>query len=402
MKYPISLTVAAIGVATGLWMIQPEDPERRNPFDREDSALAPQILPPEQGLTLALERKGAGDAPHVLLVTGLKAGQISAIDLTAQGLTSKTDFFDVMAEIGGDRLADLASAAVPTVTRGFQDLLPAAGPASRHVASGTNFREHQEETNAQSVFNFPKFGTATPPVTTVSFEAGELLDYEVEICTRFDRDITRIEDFDAARKGFFLCGDFSDRAVLSRMIDPDDFDSGSGFSDAKSGPGHFPSGGLFVVPHDWKAFVDQERLMTLVNGDLRQDTRASGMILSFRALVEQVLSDTESTRFLYQGRNWHLVEDGIIARDQVLMSGTSEGVIFIPPTTRQILRGAVRYVTYGSFLRGGSAYDAVIQSFLSEEHKAGRYLQPGDQVVHASSSMGQINVEVRAADSDQR
>ncbi len=399
MKRTTLFTALTIALATFVWLFQPEDPNRRNPFDQEAAPLSAGILPPHEGLTLALEA-GASDVPHVLLVTGLQGDQISGIDLTAAEMTTKTDFFEVLTEVGIETLIGLAQtradeqAAVPVVQRSFRDLLPAAGPASRHVASGTNFREHQEETNAQSVFNFPKFGVASPPVTTVSVEAEELLDYEVEICTRFDRDIERIEDFDAAQKGFFLCGDFSDRTALSRLIDPDNFDSGTGFSDAKSGPDHFPSGGLFVVPLDWVRFVENERLVTQVNGEARQDTRASGMILSFRALVEKVLADTTSTRFLYDDKNWHLVEDDRIARDQVLMSGTAEGVIFIPPSLRQIVRGAVLYVAKGTFLTGQSPYEAVIESFLDEELASQRFLQPGDLVTHGSSSMGTISVMV--------
>jgi hypothetical protein len=126
------------------------------------------------------------------------------------------------------------------VQRSFGVLLPAAGSPARDVASGTHFPEHQDETGSESVFNFPKFGVATPPITT---DADERLDYDVEICTRFDRDIERIEDFDAVQKGFFLCGHFSNRSVLTRLIDPDNYDSGTSFSDAKSGLERFPLAG---------------------------------------------------------------------------------------------------------------------------------------------------------------
>jgi 2-keto-4-pentenoate hydratase/2-oxohepta-3-ene-1,7-dioic acid hydratase in catechol pathway len=399
MKHLKLATTAVVLLAAGIWLMQPEDPERTNPFDGEAQPLSTGILSPRKGLTLALERR-TPDGPHVLLVTELQGGQISAVDLTAAGLTTKTDFFDVLTEVGIETLVDVAQASdqFPVVQRSFGDLLPAAGTAARHVASGTNFREHQEETGAQSVFNFPKFGVATPPVTTVSTDADELLDYEVEICTRFDRDIARIEDFDAAQKGFFLCGDFSNRSVLTRLIDPDNFDSGTGFSDAKSGPERFPSGGLFVVPLDWESFVKNERLVTQINDEVRQDARAGEMILSFRSLVEKALADTVSTRFLYDAKQWHLVENGMIARDQVLMSGTAEGVIFIPPTMKQIVRGAMLYILKGSFLTGQSPYDAVITAFLDEERASLRFLQPGHLVTHNSSNMGIISVVVQGAE----
>lgn len=66
---------------------------------------------------------------------------------------------------------------------------------------GTNFPEHAEEASSGSVFQFPKFGARSPARTTVKREDGILLDYEVELCGRFDRDITALDDFDAATKG---------------------------------------------------------------------------------------------------------------------------------------------------------------------------------------------------------
>ncbi|GAB55838.1 2-keto-4-pentenoate hydratase [Glaciecola punicea ACAM 611] len=402
MKHLKLATTAAVVIAAGFWLMQPEDPERTNPFDGEAQPLSTGILSPQKGLTLALERITPDGAPHVLLVTELQGDQISAVDLTAAGLTTKTDFFDVLTDVGIETLVNIAQADAndqfPVVQRSFGDLLPAAGTAARHVASGTNFPEHQEETGSESVFNFPKFGVATPPVTTVSTDADELLDYEVEICTRFDRDIERIEDFDAAQKGFFLCGDFSNRSVLTRLIDPDNFDSGTGFSDAKSGPERFPSGGLFVVPLDWESFVKNERLVTQVNDEIRQDARAGEMILSFRSLVEKALADTESTRFLYDDKQFQLVENGMIARDQVLMSGTAEGVIFMPPNMKQIVRGAMLYIVKGTFLTGQAPYDAVLENFLDEERASLRFLQPGHLVTHNSSNMGTISVVVQRAE----
>jgi 2-keto-4-pentenoate hydratase/2-oxohepta-3-ene-1,7-dioic acid hydratase in catechol pathway len=401
MKHLKLATTAAVVLTAGIWLMQPEDPERTNPFEGEAQPLSTGILSPQEGLTLALERR-TPDGPHVLLVTELQGNQISAIDLTAAGLTTKTDFFDVLTDVGIKTLVNVAQANAngqfPIVRRSFGDLLPAAGAAARHVASGTNFPEHQEETGSQSVFNFPKFGVATPPVTTVSTDADELLDYEVEICTRFDRNIKSIEDFDAAQKGFFLCGDFSNRSVLTRLIDPDNYDSGTGFSDAKSGPERFPSGGLLVIPLNWERFVEEERLVTQINDELRQDARAGEMILSFRSLVEKALADTESTRFLYDDKQWQLVDNGMIARDQVVMSGTAQGVIFMPPTLKQIVRGAMLYIVKGTFLTGQPPYDAVIESFLDEERKSLRFLQPGHLVTHNSSNMGIISVVVQQAE----
>ncbi|GGX63637.1 hypothetical protein GCM10007385_36000 [Tateyamaria omphalii] len=376
-----------------------EDPDRTNPISAEDGPLTPSVLPVGQGLTLALTADVQG-RPTPLLVTGVSRDQVSAIDLSEHGAEHTSDLFSVVRDIGERSLEDLfrqatESAADDVVTTyAFGELKSVAGRGQQHVASGTNFIEHAEETQSQSVFNFPKFGRATPPVTTVALKEGALLDYEVEICTIFDRDISTIQDFDAAEKGFFLCGDFTDRSVLSRLIDVDNFDSGSGFSDAKSGPDFFPTGGLLVIPRDWQAFVNEERIVTLRNGQLRQDARGSEMILDFRALTQKVLEDSTSTRFLYQGQRHRLVEEQKIGRAQVLMSGTPEGVIFMPPTWRQMARGVVRYVLTGTFLTSTTGYEHVVNSFIQDELNSGRFLQPDEQITYVSSSMGVITTSV--------
>src|SRR5690606_5250566 len=128
-------------------------------------------------------------------------------------------------------------------------------------------------------------------------------DYEVEICVRFDRPIGSLEDFDAAMKGFFVCGDFSDRAMLVERIDRSNVASGIGFSDAKSGPDFFPTGPVLVIPHDWAGFVDAERMITQVNGQMRQDARGHEMILDFRELTAKALNDRMIPRYVHQGRN---------------------------------------------------------------------------------------------------
>ena len=118
------------------------------------------------------------------------------------------------------------------------------------------------------------------------------------------------------------------------------------------------------------------------------------MILSFRHLVENVLADADRARFLYQKHYWRLTEDKKIARGQVLISGTAEGVIFIPPSLRQILRGALQYVTDGHIFDGRMPYDAIIKLFITEELQSSRFLQPGDHVKHLSSHMGIISASV--------
>ena len=359
----------------------------------EDAPLTVGVASPEEALTFAQILNGEG-LSETLLITGFERNNVTAINLTPLGAVPGADIFAAIASLDHEMLTDLATSQQGAVSFERAALLSAAGSATRHIGSGTNFPEHAEETLSDNVFNFPKFGAATPSVTTVALSEGVLLDYEVEICVRFDRDIMSIDNFDAAKKGFFLCADFTDRAMLSRLVDPDNFDSGTGFTDSKSGPNFFPTGPFLVIPNDWKAFVTNERMGTYRNGIMKQDARGGEMTFDFRQLVKKVLSDTTSTRFIYRGEPQTLVVDDKIFEGQALMSGTSEGVIFMPPTRGDIIGGAAKYLLTLGFLRGRSPTETIIESFIEGELKSKRYLQVGETVEYASSSMGVITIEV--------
>jgi len=368
-----------------------EDP-RTNRISREATPLAPAVADPGAGFTFAQRRDPAG---HVatLLVLRLDGETIRAVDLTAAGAPPDADVFDVVARMGDRGLRQAATRAGAGRAFAIAELLPAAGTGQRHVATGANFREHAREAEIDAVFTFPKFGPATPARTTVQLKPGALLDYEVEICARFDRDIRSLRDFDRARKGFFLCGDFTDRAQLMRLVDPGNVASGRGFSDAKSGADFFPSGPFLVVPRDWRAFVRAERMTTEVNRQVRQDARGAEMILDFRAVVARALTGG-SGAYTFRGTAVPLLAAGGIVRGGAVMSGTSEGVIFMPPRARDYLTGGTRYVFTGPMLRGGSAMRVMIDGFIDKERRSGRYLKAGDVVTHGSASMGTVTVRV--------
>jgi 2-keto-4-pentenoate hydratase/2-oxohepta-3-ene-1,7-dioic acid hydratase in catechol pathway len=223
---------------------------------------------------------------------------------------------------------------------------------------------------------------------------GILLDYEVELCVRFDRELRAAEDFDIAVKGFFLCGDFTNRNALINLADPDNLDSGSGFSDAKSGPDFFPTGPFLVIPRDWRSFVSNIRITTSVNGSARQDARGSEMTLDFRALVDKAFDDMTEPRFLHRGEYSTLMPDGAIATTAALMSGTPEGTIFSPPTRGDIIEAMVAFVLAGGPLGDESFMDIARKRFISNELSGRHYLQPGDAVYHGSNYLGDIAVDV--------
>ena len=385
----ILMTVAA--VVAMAWATAP-DP-RFNPASFEDELLSPSIAPLDAAITVAQFRQDGGSIA-TMLVTGYADGLVRGIDLALLGSDQTDDPFAALASVDLSQLEEGEAGPLPELSVPVGDLLPAGSSGTRHIGTGTNFPEHAAEANSSSVFQFPKFGPARPSRTTVKAEPGILLDYEVELCARFDRDIASLEDFDAAVKGVFLCGDFTNRNALVKLADPDNLDSGSGFSDSKSGPNSFPSGPFLVIPSDWDAFVADLRMTTSVNGEPRQDARGGEMTLDFRALTEKALGDMQAPRFLYRGDYFRLAEDAKIDTSMTLMSGTSEGTIFTSPTRADYIEAALAYLAAGGPLSGSSVMETGKAVFVENELESEHFLQPGDVVRHGSNYLGDIEVRV--------
>ncbi len=372
------------------WATSP-DP-KFNPASFEDEPLELEIAALDQAVTLAQFEADQGSV-ITMAVLDYRDGKVSGVDLTELGGASSPDPLAALATADLDRIASEIGT-YPIIYIAPSELLPSAPAGSRHIGTGTNFPEHAEEANSTSVFQFPKFGTATPSRTSIAARDEILLDYEVELCMRFDRDVASLEDFDAAVKGLFLCGDFTNRNALVEMADPDNLDSGFGFSDAKSGPGHFPSGPFLVVPRDWESFTDQLRMTTEVNGEPRQDARGGEMTLNFRQLTQKALEDMAEPRFSYQGVFVRLAATPMIDRSMTLMSGTSEGVIFTEPSRGDYVEILVKYLLAGGPLSEGGLMGVARPTIIANELDGGHFLQPGDRVRHASNYLGDIEVKV--------
>ncbi|GAB5480619.1 MAG: hypothetical protein Pars92KO_03760 [Parasphingorhabdus sp.] len=384
----LGLAMVILAIA---WATSP-DP-KFNPASFEDEPLVEGLAPLEEAKTLAqfVDEDGA---VRTLLVTGFQGDAVTGVDLTEFGGDGGANPFAALASVSDlpSTLEEVAEFPSSKVT--FDRLLPSGSSGNRHIGSGTNFPEHAEESNSESVFGFPKFGLATPARTTVRRPEGILLDYEVELCVRFDRDIASLEDFDAAGKGVFLCGDFTNRNAIVELADPDNLDSGSGFSDAKSGPGFFPTGPFLVIPNNLNAFVSDLRMTTTLNGEPRQDARGGEMTLNFRQLVEKSLNDMSERRFVYRDGREFLAEGKTISADMSLMSGTAEGVIFTGPTRADYIEMIVTYLAAGGPLSGSSVDDIGKATFIQNELASGHFLQPDDRVRHGSSYLGNIEVLV--------
>jgi len=391
VKWFVAGAVVVAAVVFVAWITSPD--LQFNPASFEKDPLAQRLASNEEATTLAQFRNAEGQI-RTMLVTGYNKETVVGIDLRELGAPDTDDPFEALS--GADITLVLSGNAenVPAISFPIANLLATGTTGTRHIGTGTNFPEHADEANSSSVFQFPKFGPATAARTEVKAVAGVLLDYEVELCGRFDRTLRESNDFDEAVKGFFLCGDFTNRNALINLADPDNLNSGRGFSDAKSGPDFFPTGPFLVIPKDWKAFVSRVRMTTNVNGSPRQDARGNEMTLDFRKLVEKAFSDMAGPRFLYRENYWKLVPEGIIPSTMTLMSGTAEGTIFTSPSRGDVIDGTAAYALQGGPFGKQKFLDVVRQTFIANELAAGHYLQPGDIVHHGSNYLGDIVVKI--------
>lgn len=384
------MTVVTGGILLA-WVSSP-DP-KLNHASFEKTAVIEAVAPLDEATTLAQFIDENGQIV-TLQVVSFSGETVTGINLTELGARPNDHPLVALSSIDTAALSTENINSFPSIEIEMSKLLPSGSTGSRHIGTGTNFPEHAEEAGSQSVFSFPKFGAATAARTEVATTQSVMLDYEVELCMRFDRDVASVEDFDTALKGVFLCGDFTNRNALVELVDPDNLDSGYGFSDSKSGPDFFPTGPFLVVPKDWAALVANLRMTTSVNGQARQDARGREMTLGFRQLAEKSLADMQEKRFFYAEEFYFLAPSKKIDRAMTLMSGTAEGVIFTPPTRRDMIDGMLHYVTSGGPFSKNTLIDAVKQTFIQNEIESGHFLQPGDVVDYRSSYLGNIQITV--------
>jgi len=348
------------------------------------------LAPFELAHTFAQVRQtGKENGPATLLVLALAKDGLKAIDLSAVSGLYGVDAFDVINRF--DTAALDALARQPGRARRYRlaSLLGVGPRGLAHIAAGTNYPAHGAETGVDGAFLFPKLSPAGGPRTSVATAPGMLLDYEVEVCVRFDRELRSMSDFDAARKGLFLCGDFTDRAALVRNIDLKDITSGDGFADAKSGPDRFPTGPLLVVPRDWKTFLGGVTIATHVDGAPRQAARAADMIKDLPTIVRETLSEAGTRTWSYGGARIPMVARSAIGTGSAILSGTGDGVVFREPGP-EVMKAVMT-------AKDRAAQLAVIERYLAAESAKRIYLQPGNRVRHASNYLGWIESRVVGA-----
>jgi 2,4-didehydro-3-deoxy-L-rhamnonate hydrolase len=343
--------------------------ERLDPQSLAGGAIAA----PDEALTFA---RSAG---RVLRVERHEADRVVAVDLTdwSGGLS---DPIMMLARFGeaAIRQADGPRRDVATAELG----LPFDAPDA-HIGLGANYPAHGAEVAVERPFVFPKASAPTPASAPVSAGPG-LLDHEVELGIVTLAPVRPGER--PARVGLALVGDYTDRATLLRELVIGDVESGHGFGSAKSRPGYLPVGPFLVVPRDPRAFLRELRLDLFVDGALRQVARPRLLTWDLDRMLDEIFARS-ATEWRVHGRPMRLpTVEGAIPAATIVLSGTPDGVIFRPPSARQIGIGAV--AALAGLQRPTSAN--MFEPAIREAVEARSYLQPGQSVVMRADKLGVI------------
>lgn len=344
-----------------------------------------EIAPLAEALTFA--RIQPDGRPRLIAVTAYTSGQLAGIDLATVIGDDATDPIAVFNDLGYDALVKRIESGreSASVSVNASDLVIPVDLTDAHIAAGTNFAAHAEESDVEDgPFLFAKMVTPTPSGSTV--RAGDaLLDYEVELAfvTLSEAPLPAVPQ----HMGLILANDFTDRAKLMRHLNPDDVTSGDGFTTGKSAQGYLPVGNLFVIPRDLRAFVADLTIELAVNGLLRQSAPMTLAIWDIDELFRQTQARTD-VRWEYQGEQVGLpLKNGAIPARTLILAGTPDGTVFAGLSNRIMALGVMNWIAGGW---ENSMVDNVIETYIARAEKKQNFLQPGDEVRIHAERMGTI------------
>ena len=349
-----------------------------------------EILPLSDGLTLAqISENGRLQTLAVIRDSGR---EVEAINLSRlSGVNG--DLVQVYAALGYERIFALLATSDEVDTYPYSQLLSPAGGADHHIALGFNYAEHAGEIEEdEQPFLFLKLVLPTRE-TPVTYSSGGLLDYEVEICARPMQAVTNAGQITTAEFGFFLCGDFTDRAELLRGIDLDNMQSGAGFRAAKSHPTFFPTGPYLVIPRAADSFLSRVELALERNGEPRQRATAGEMIWSLETSLQELFKASGNKQPTYTDPALPWMPNGGLSTDMTILTGTPAGVIMRPPSLGFKVLSSFPYVFSGAVFTQ-SIRDYVIARYTDRLLKEQTFLQPGEMIRMNASYLGQIELVV--------
>lgn len=348
-------------------------------------------------IALTLARIEISNKSHVLLVVKQTGDMIQAIDLSREFDSYPEYALDIFRQQKDFNLfLGLMKNKKNIKTYAYKELLPAINGRFYHIGAAGNYTRHAEETSLENIFFFPKHGKIHPPLNSIKVKSNHLLDYEVELCVGFDRDIHSLSDFKKSIKGLFLCNDWSERTSIIKSFDSKHPELAGGLSDAKSKLGYYQAGAFLVVPYNWKKFLKKIQLSLHVNQKIRQNRLASKMVLSIADLVKMILKKGQEKIWTLNGKKIASIPKGYIEKGMTILTGTPEGVIFRPPSKTFIMGKLLLYIITGIT---GPFFEYSPNGYIREQYvkkliRQKNFLQPGDIVDSKGTYLGSIKTQI--------
>jgi len=341
------------------------------------------IAPFDQALTFAKTSKQYGS--KTILVTSFQDNIILGRDLSKAFINGERDAIDLFHRYQYDQIQNMLNdeqrypvTRVPSSHLGLPVQL-----ADIHIAVGTNYRDHAQETDVtRTPFLFSKRVTPTPWNAQVSSKS-RALDYEAEVAMVV---LNKVEyENTPYRVGFMLANDLSDREVLMHHVDPKDIESGKGFAQGKSAPGLLPVGNLFVIPNMSDAFLSRLSLQLSVNNSVRQQAKVKHLIWQRKAIFNEIWKNSGRTWAFNDSQIQLLPEPHTIPERTLILTGTPAGTVFqgIPFMTK--MRGVGQWLFSG--MEPSLQYH-VVERYLSESES--NYLKNRDLVTVRAPFLGTL------------
>jgi len=377
--------VAAVVIATLLGACgRTEDAPVRSAFP-----AAIRISPTEEALTFA--RILTAGRRELLAVGTYSGDQIVAYNLTQALGGNYDDPVSAFNALGYDGLRERIDAGLreAPIRIAISDLVMPVDLKDAHIAAGTNFAAHAEESAVEDgPFLFAKLVKPTPFRAPVA--AGEgLLDYETELAfvTLTNTPLPELPRY----MGLILVNDFTDRAALLRNANPADVTSGDGFTTGKSAEGYLPVGNLFVIPRELESFVEGVELSLSVNGELRQKGGMTLAIWDIRELLRQIHL-RQDARWLHLGKEVRLpVDQSAIPERTMILAGTPAGTVFAGISKSTMARGLLKWLAGGW---GKPIAHHVVEGYIADAKAGGGFLKAGDHVDIHVERLGTIETTI--------
>ena len=373
---PMALFLAAWRIATR----REATPPRPLFSDRLAAGQADGVQVPDTDTALTFARVDRGGRRAVMRVREFRGGVVRGVDLSARFPEDPADPITLFNRHG---YAALATASGPEVAVPASSLTVPFDGTDAQIAMGINYPAHGAETDVAAPFVLTKLNRPGGFMDAVAVQ-DSLLDYEIELGFVALDDIAR--GTRPATMGLVLAGDYTDRATLLRRVNFLNPASGDGFTAAKSKPGFMPIGSFLVIPADVRSYYRALKLELYVNGVKRQLAEPRLMTWDLDTMLDRSFARATRT-WRVDGATVSLpIGPGGIPARTILLSGTSDGVIFRRPSARQILIGVAEYV-FGA--RWGTPLHFV-EPAIAEARRGRWYLQPGDTVLMRGDGLGII------------